>query len=109
MEYHRFKMRTQANKDGLYPVMLVLTKNRKRAFVSLGIAATIDSWDETQQQFIILEGRSKAVKEETEQRKKDNALIEKFNQRAIAVTSKFDDKKIDWTFNQFKDAFFQKI
>ncbi len=108
MEYHRFKMRTQANKDGLYPVMLVLTKRRKRAFISLGIAASLDSWDETQQQFIVLEGRSKAVKEQNEQRKKDNALLEKYNQRAIAVTAKFDEEKIDWTFNQFKDAFFHK-
>lgn len=107
-EHHRFKMRAQANKESLYPVMLVVTKRRKRAFISIGISGTFDSWDETQQQFILLEGRSKAVKEANEQRKKYNDLIERYNQRAKEVTKKLEDDKIDWTFNQFKDAFFAK-
>ncbi|WP_212220114.1 site-specific integrase [Carboxylicivirga linearis] len=102
-------MRSQANKDGLYPVMLVLTKNRKRAFISIGINAPQDSWDETQQQFVLLEGRSSAIKAINEQRKKDNVLIDRYNKRAKDITAAFEERKIDWTFNQFKDEFFYKI
>ncbi|MCT4645766.1 MAG: site-specific integrase [Carboxylicivirga sp.] len=98
----------EANKHGLFPVMLVLTKNRKRVFVSLGIAGTPDSWDEIQQQFILLEGRSKAIKKQNEERKKKNALIERYNQRAIEVTERFEKRGVDWTLNQFKDAFSNK-
>lgn len=111
MGKYKFTMRTtNPNKEGLYAVMLEVSKLKKRSYLSLKIHGDPQYWDDTQERFVIEKGlRSKEAKEKNEERKKNNYLIERYNQRAIDILRKFEDEKVDWTLNQFKEAFTGKI
>ena len=92
--------RTKIN--GENPVVLRITKDRKVKYITLGLSALPAQWDE---QF----GRY------NEKKKKDilvhpnfmenNAFLNSQETKAKDVIYEFDHNKIDWTLNQFEDAF----
>ncbi|WP_340112973.1 site-specific integrase [Maribellus mangrovi] len=107
--YKFFMRTTQPDADGNYPVYLQLTRDRKRAYIALKIYGERDRWDDAQERFVIEKGlRTKKEKEANEQRRKDNDLIDNYNQKVKAVISQFEHDKKDWTINQFKNAFLSR-
>ena len=95
--------RTKIN--GENPVLLRITKDRKVKYITLGLSALPAQWDE---QF----GRY------NEKKKKDilvhpnfmenNAFLNSQETKAKDVIDEFDRIKIDWTLNQFEDAFLHR-
>ena len=54
-KYHRFKLRTdRLDENGTCPVIMVITKNRKRQFISLKISVRPEYWDSDNERLIIL-------------------------------------------------------
>jgi integrase len=99
----------QPNEKGEYILRLMITKNGKRKYISTEMWADSNYWDETQQQYIILDNiRSKEKKEANEERKAKNIVLSKIIDRANEVIREFDKNKIDWTLNQFEDNFNHK-
>lgn len=111
MGTYKFTIRsTKPNKNGMYAIMLELSKSGKRNYISLKIYGETDYWDDNQERFVIERGlRGQDAKEKNQERKNKNDLIEKYNQRANEILRKFDEDKVDWTLNQFKEAFIGKI
>lgn len=109
--YHRFKLRTDRTlQNGEYPIILVITKYGKRQFISLDISSTVESWHAEQQRLVVQKGlRTTKLKEANEQRVKENALLERYNQRASDIIYDFEREHIDWTLKQFKDKFFNRV
>ena len=109
--YHRYKLRTDRTlQNGEYPIMMIITKSGKRQFISLNISSTEEFWDAEQERLVVQKGLRIAQKrEENEKRIKENALLERYNQRALDVIYDFEKEHIDWTLKQFKDKFFNKV
>lgn len=94
------------NKKGLHPIRLRITQHRKIAYFSLKIFADIDFWDEESERFIIKKSLRKAEeKEANEDRKKNNALIERICQKVNKIEYFFSENNIDFTLNQFKEKY----
>ena len=51
--------------------------------------------------------RDKKRKEENEQRKQYNYLLNSYRMQAQEIIESFRREHIDWTLNQFADAFFE--
>jgi site-specific recombinase XerD len=109
--YHRFKLRTDRTlQNGEYPIMLVITKYGKRQFISLNISSTEEYWDAEQERLVIQKGlRITTKREANEKRIKENALLERYNQRALDIIYDYERDHIDWTLKQFKDKFFNRV
>ena len=98
-----------ANAQGLYAVRLRICKERQRRYFSLNIFADNEYWDEKNECFRILKNvRDIKQKEENEQRKRYNYLLNCYRQRAQEIIEGFQRENIDWTLNQFADAFLNK-
>ncbi|KAA6313255.1 Tyrosine recombinase XerD, partial [termite gut metagenome] len=87
-----------ARKNGKLSVSLKVTKNRKRKYIKTGLAASPEQWDEEQDRFV-------SNKKLEPQYKDYNALLSEIEAKAISILRDFEFKKIDWTLNQFEDAF----
>jgi integrase len=109
--YHRFKLRTDRTlQNGEYPIMMVITKYGKRQFISLNISTAEEFWDIQQERLVVFKGlRTMQKREENEKRIKENALLERYNQRALDIIYDFEKEHVDWTLKQFKDNFFNRI
>lgn len=91
--------------NGEFSVFLRITKDRKVKYISLGISALPEQWDE---QF----GRY------NEKKKKgvlvhpnfieNNAFLNVQEIKAKDLINDFERNKIDWTLNQFEDAFLNR-
>lgn len=88
-------------KDGSYPVSLRVTKNMKHKYISLGFYAKKEEWDEKNERF-------KCDKRVCPNYKEYNARIIQLLARVQKVEFDFENEKIDWTLNQFADAFLYK-
>ena len=98
-----------ANAQGLYAVRLRICKERQRRYFSLNIFADNEYWDEENECFRILKNvRDKKQKEENEQRKQYNYLLNSYRMQAQEIIESFRREHIDWTLNQFADAFLNK-
>ena len=96
----------KADRNGRYAVRLCITKNKRRKYIALDLYADPAYWDEAGEQFIILRNLKGAEqKAENKQREADNALLAKYKVRAREIVERFDMEGIDWTLNQFEDAF----
>lgn len=96
----------KADRNGRYAVRLCITKNKRRKYIALDLYADPAYWDEAGEQFIILRNLKGAEqKAENKQREADNALLAKYKVRAREIVERFDMESIDWTLNQFEDAF----
>ena len=96
----------KADRNGRYAVRLCITKNKRRKYIALDLYADPAYWDEAGEQFIILRNLKGAEqKAENKQREADNALLAKYKVRAREIVERFEIEGIDWTLNQFEDAF----
>jgi len=88
-------------KSGEHPIVLRITKDRVRKFISLNLSATPDQWNEEFSQF----KKDKRVNPDYE---KNNAFINSQFLKAKDVVDEFDRNKIDWTLNQFEESFLNR-
>ena len=96
----------KADRNGRYAVRLCITKNKRRKYIALDLYADPAYWDEAGEQFIILRNLKGAEqKAENKRREADNALLAKYKVRARKIVERFEIEGIDWTLNQFEDAF----
>ena len=96
----------KADRNGRYAVRLCITKNKRRKYIALDLYADPAYWDEAGEQFIILRNLKGAEqKAENKQREAGNALLAKYKVRAREIVERFEIEGIDWTLNQFEDAF----
>jgi len=104
-KYHRFKLRSdRADKNGTCPVIMVITKNRRRQFISLKISVLPENWDSKSERLVILEKYvDKKDKSEKQKLKENNAIIDDFAKRAQAIEFEFErENNTHWTLNQYK-------
>ena len=98
-----------ANAQGLYAIRLRVCKERQRRYFALKIFADDKYWDAENECFVILKNvRDKIQKEENEQRKQFNYLLSAYRVQAQEIIDSFRREKVDWTLNQFADAFLNK-
>lgn len=98
-----------ANAQGLYAVRLRVCKERQRRYFALNIFADEQYWDADNECFVILKNvRDKKQKEENEKRKQYNYLLSNYRVRAQEIIDGFRREHVDWTLNQFADAFLNK-
>jgi integrase len=88
-------------KSGEHPIVLRITKDRVRKFISLNLSATPDQWNDEFSQF----KKDKRINPDYE---KSNAFISGQFLKAKDVIDEFDRNKIDWTLNQFEEAFLHR-
>ena len=88
-------------KNGEYPIVLRITKDRIRKYISLNLSTNPDQWNEEFSQF----KKDKRVNPDYE---KNNAYINSQFLKAKDVIDEFDRNKIDWTLNQFEEAFLNR-
>ena len=107
--YLKFVLRTdRKNKDGLHPIRLRITKNGVK-YISVNIWGDPQYWSEENEVFIILKGvKGEANKKLNEAHKYTNALLGKLKANGLSVISEFDSDNIDWTLNQFENAFLNR-
>lgn len=97
------------NNEGKYAVRLKVTKNRQRRYINLKLFAAADEWDTDNEVFIVQRNvRGEKQRAENELRQKNNALIDRYRQRAREVIDEFDRQGVDWTLNQFETAFLHR-
>ena len=89
-------------KSGEHPIVLRITKDRVRKFISLNLSASPDQWNEEFSQF----KKDKRVNPDYE---KNNAFINSQFLKAKDVIDEFDRNKIDWTLNQFEESFINRV
>jgi integrase len=85
-------------KDGTLSVSLRITKDRKRKYFKTGLVAAPEQWDEEQ-------GRYLNSKKINPKYKEYNAKLSELEVRINNVLRDFEINRIDWTLNQFEDAF----
>ena len=88
-------------KNGSNPIVLRITKDRIRKFISLNLSATPSQWNEEYSQY----KKDKRINPDYE---KDNAYISTQLLKAKDVIDEFNRNKIDWTLNQFEEAFLHR-
>jgi integrase len=88
-------------KSGEHPIVLRITKDRVRKFISLNLSAVPDQWNDEFSQL----KKDKRVNPDYE---KNNAYINSQFLKAKDVIDEFDRNKIDWTLNQFEEAFLNR-
>ena len=86
-------------KDGSYPIFLRVTKNRLKKYFSLNLSAHEKQWDKEFGLFKI----DKRLNSNYEQ---DNDYIKTQLLKAKKIIEDFERKNINWTLNQFEDAFY---
>ena len=97
------------NKDGKFAIRLRITKNRIRKYISLNIFADSNYWSDENEVFVIIKSlKGEKQKEQNEERKNYNKLLERYKVRALDIISEFEREKIDWTLNQFEDRFINR-
>lgn len=89
------------NKDGTNPICLRIAKDGQKKFIGLGLSATPEQWDENYCRF-------KKDKRINPLHDKNNAYLNEQETKAEKTIQDFDNNKIDWTLNQFEDAFLNR-
>jgi integrase len=103
------KRNDTTNAEGLYAIRLRICKDRQRRYFALKIFADDEYWDVENECFVILKNvRDAKQKEENEQRKQYNYLLSSYRVQAQEIIDSFRRERIDWTLNQFADAFLNK-
>jgi len=88
-------LRDKPTKEGLYPVILRIIKNRKSKLISLGLECIKKDWDEDNNQF-------KKTQANHIQR---NRLLLKHKDRALKIIDDFFMDELDFTLEQFEEKF----
>ena len=88
-------LRDKQNKEGLCPVVLRITKERKIKIISLGMNCELQNWDERSSQF------NKSMPNHIQK----NLLLSKLKQKAWTIIDQFNIDEVDFTLNQFEEKF----
>ena len=103
MAHYKFMLlEYNAGKDGKTAVTLRITKDRKRKYIKTGLLATPEQWNTANDRFV-------TDKKLVPKYKEYNAKLSEIETRVNAVFRDFEVDGIDWTLNQFEDAFVGKI
>lgn len=100
-------------KDKTSPVTLVIRKEgqRKKIYLGISVASNINKRNEIESQW-----DEKAQRYETDKRKKElhpdrdknNSWLNELSVRCENIVEEFEKNRIDWTLNQFEQAFLNK-
>ena len=88
-------LRNKPNVEGLYPLILRVTKERKIKIITLGMECLPKDWDEKESQF----------KKSFPNYIQRNRVILNLKQKAMKIIDGFDLEEIDFTLNQFEAKF----
>jgi integrase len=91
--------------SGEFSVFLRITKDRKVKYISLGISALPEQWDEQFGRYY--EKKKKGVLVHVNSIE-NNAFLNVQESKAKDVIDEFNRNKIDWTLNQFEHAFLHR-
>lgn len=91
--------------NGEFSVFLRITKDRKVKYISLGISALPEQWDEQFGRYNEKKKKGILVHPDFVE---NNAFLNVQEIKAKDVISDFDRNKIDWTLNQFEEAFLNR-
>ncbi len=87
--------------NGDFSVSLRITKDRRSKYIRTGMVASEKQWDATQCRYVC---SAKVCKKY----KLHNATLNSLEVRIEEVIRDFESKRIDWTLNQFEDAFLNR-
>ena len=94
------------NLMGYHILQLCVTKNSCRKRISLKLYVDPAYWDNSAERLIIERNlKGEKQREANKKRIQDNAFLDKVKARAREIIEKFEIDGIDWTLNQFEDAF----
>lgn len=94
------------NSMGYHILQLCVTKNSSRKRISLKLYVNPAYWDNSAERLIIERNlKGEKQREANKKRIQDNAFLDKVKARAREIIEKFEIDGIDWTLNQFEDAF----
>ena len=88
-------LRDKQNKEGMYPVVLRITKERTSKIISLGMDCELQNWDERSAQF----------KKSMPNYIQKNIILSNLKQKAWAIIDGFNLEDVDFTLTQFEDKF----
>jgi integrase/recombinase XerD len=88
-------LRDAQNKNGLYPIVLRIIKNRKVKIITLGMDCEKSNWDEKSSQF------NKSMPNHIQK----NLVLSKLKQKAWTIIDQFNIDEVDFSLNQFEEKF----
>ena len=88
-------LRNKPNREGQFPIILKITKNRKPKVITLGMDCLLKNWDKSNSQF------KKSEKNYIQR----NRVLLKFKEKALQIIDSFNIEGIDFTLNQFEEKF----
>jgi integrase/recombinase XerD len=91
-------LKDKPNTEGLYPIVLRITKDRKNKFISLGMRCLKKDWDDKESQ--LKKSYSNCIQR--------NRVLLQLRQKALTIIDGFDLDEIDFTLNQFEEKFRNK-
>lgn len=91
----RIILRNKATKEGMFPIVMRIVKNRKSKLISLGLDCLKKDWDEENNQF----------KKTHPNQLQRNRLLLKHKDRALKIIDEFLMDEIDFTLDQFEEKF----
>jgi integrase len=102
MTHYKFiLLEYNTGKDGKTAVTLRITKDRKRKYIRTGLVATPEEWDTEQERFV-------SNKKLVPKFKQYNSKLSELETRINLVIRDFEVASVDWTLNQFEDAFLNR-
>ena len=94
------------NSIGYHILQLCVTKNSCRKRISLKLYVDPAYWDNSAERLTIERNlKGEKQREANKKRIQDNAFLDKVKAHAREIIEKFEIDGIDWTLNQFEDAF----
>jgi integrase len=91
--------------NGEFSVFLRITKDRKVKYISLGISAFPEQWDEPFGRFNVKKKKGFLLHPDFIE---NNALLNAQETKAKDIIDEFERNKIGWTLNQFEEAFLNR-
>ena len=88
-------LRDKQNKEGKYPIVLRITKDRKVKIISLGMDCELQDWD----------NRSSQFKKSMSNYIQKNIILSNLKQKAWAIIDGFNIEEVDFTLTQFEQKF----
>lgn len=88
-------------KDGSYPVSMRITKNRRSKFIRSGLVATPEQWNTAEARFV-------ADRRLVPHYREWNARLSELEVQVNAIFRRFETERVDWTLNQFEEAFLDR-
>lgn len=91
-------LRDKPNKEGQFPIILRITKDRKTKLISLGINCLKNDWNDKESCF----------KKSYSNHIQRNRSLLNWKQKALSIIDSFNIDNIDFTLNQFEERFRNK-